>query len=534
MKNVTLYKVLTPMLALSLLVGCNDSKNEISEDVVYKGFRLDLDESGLSQEQKDIAAKVNAEQAIPFTEITNAFVIEHGNIYYQRIQNAGGLSLEGVSSSNGSVDLESNNENPSKGFADAMFAVMKLNFDMQKIDINADLNTIKVQSEAFLKEMQGGKDLVYNVEATSAYDLLTLNKMQCYSGTVYHTLQYRSGLRKQYVNKNPVVIYTSGHVLPGYIANGELVGVETTAAGRAEIRYGVVAKLNSPMRVIDAEIFALSEIFKNHLKNQVDFLDNALKQSAEKYQIPLDRLEALVAAAHTSGGTVSAKSLMTNSDIMSFGNANVSRGDKQRDIIERQTNEQPLLPEDQPVFITEGPVVLNNQIYSDMVLFRENAFMKNANGFEEVTLLFNGPTEAMMDFVRNPKKLVEYQDYIGEVLEEQTRSFRRETLYCIVNDPMASGSNETAVDSVEIKAKNAAPFNVERSISFDCGHMQFNVRVQMGAISKGVKGDQSLFGFNMMLSQSNNVNYIEKIAMLYDYGYGSSAQSTFWQPFNSF
>src|SRR5690606_27566883 len=122
-----------------------------------------------------------------------------------RVKN-GGFRLDSVSETSSVSESGESLEGSSKAYADAMFSVMKLNLEMQKINIDADLNTIKVQSEEFLKEMRGGEELMYNKAATSAYDLLSQNKMQCYSGTVYHTFQYRSGLRKQYVNKNPVVI----------------------------------------------------------------------------------------------------------------------------------------------------------------------------------------------------------------------------------------------------------------------------------------------------------------------------------------
>lgn len=498
MKNVTMYKVLTPLLALSLLVGCNDSKNEIPEDVTYRGFKLDTGDAQLSGLQQEILTKVNNEEPIPFMNINVAMMDEHGKIYVTRNSQRQDVAL--------SIDDRNDQINSA---IPSLKSILNMD-DSKIINIDDDFHNIKVQSEAALKEKHAGANLIYNKSATSPLDLIDLNKMQCYSGTVFQTMVYRSGLRKQYVNKNPVVIYTAGHILPGYIAGGELFGVETTAAGRAKVRYGLVSKLNSPMRIIDAEIFALSEIFKNQLKNPQDFLLNALKQTAEKYQIPLDRLEALVAQDH-SAGTVSAKSLMTNSDMMSFGQSNVAAGDIVRSEIEEEEIRQPMLPEDMPIIID----VPQSQVFYEDILMRDEHFIKNEQGLERVLFLSSGPTYELLDMVQNPKLYNPNNERDQNRAEALLKEFRVQELYCRVNDPLEVGFAENiqaAGSSPEIR--DAFVWQMERSIAFDCGPYQFSVRVQrVNSRTYDQYNELWLAGFNMILNSSNNINYIENIVI---------------------
>ena len=127
--------------------------------------------------------------------------------------------------------------------------------------------------------------------------------MNCHSGTVCFSLAARQALGPAaYERGNFVTIFTQGHVLGGYInGRGELVGIESTASGPAIKRFGPIKeldKLNLPVRIADANLFAVYEIFKDHLSPEANrqIAKTILRKTALKYGLPLEQTEAKVLA----------------------------------------------------------------------------------------------------------------------------------------------------------------------------------------------------------------------------------------------
>ncbi len=149
----------------------------------------------------------------------------------------------------------------------------------------------KAFDESFIKSV--GKTLTYNSQAISVVDTLQDGKLQSYSGTMLLMLALREAWGKDKLSaSNMVAIYESGHVLPGYVVKKDdgwhLYGIETTVEGAGRIVYGPIsAAVNERMlRIVDADYFAIVDLFKFDADNIVDLANEALRKTAEKYEIP--------------------------------------------------------------------------------------------------------------------------------------------------------------------------------------------------------------------------------------------------------
>ncbi len=139
-----------------------------------------------------------------------------------------------------------------------------------------------------------GAPLIYNSQAISVFDTLYTNRAQAYSGTLFLTLATRENWGKAKIEaSNLVVIYESGHVLPGYmvkVGDGwHLVGIETAVEGTGRVLYGEVnhamQKEDRMIRVVDAQLFALVELYKFDADDIMDMANQALVQTAAMYGI---------------------------------------------------------------------------------------------------------------------------------------------------------------------------------------------------------------------------------------------------------
>ncbi len=197
----------------------------------------------------------------------------------------------------------------------------------------------KTSEPAYMKrEYQGlinqslGRDLVYNRDYFTSMDILCSGKKQCRAGTMFDQVFMRSHLGAQEFRKlNPVVIFTPGHIMSGYMkkdADGAwmLQGVEMTVKGEGIVPFGKVSELNQPLRIVDAEDFALVEIFKSDLKDSSKTVSETLARAAIKYEINLPHLEELVSKEGLGGSG----DLLRSSSPYAFGRSdNVPEGDQE-------------------------------------------------------------------------------------------------------------------------------------------------------------------------------------------------------------
>lgn len=178
-----------------------------------------------------------------------------------------------------------------------------------------------------------GTPLIYNAQAISIFDALYQNRAQAYSGTLLLTLAARENWGKPKIEAaNLVVIYESGHVLPGYLQKvGEewhLIGIETAVEGTGRVLYGEVnhAMQNEDrmIRVVDAQLFALVELYKFDADDILDMANQALVQTAAKYGI---REPSLLVRERFKRQVDYGKLAWSP---FSFGNPDVGQGDRVR------------------------------------------------------------------------------------------------------------------------------------------------------------------------------------------------------------
>lgn len=273
-----------------------DSTSESSADTATRTLELQVNENQLPASLKDLAKKLNQREDISFDQLTRAWIEQHRAVYFAR---------------------QNNNTGPVVGVDRAHYPYSVIGKLVSSMTRRQSPTTNKGEYEGelenFLSKMRPPLvKLQYQAAATTLFDAIIDGRLQGYSGTVLNQIVFRALGSKLYRDFNFVVIFESGHVLPGYVENarinGErklyLYGMETMTSGKGIKFYGELSQLQNvaqPIRVVDAELFALIEIFKSHVTDPAQLnlaVEKALKVTAEKYGINLDALEAKLKTGH--------------------------------------------------------------------------------------------------------------------------------------------------------------------------------------------------------------------------------------------
>jgi hypothetical protein len=327
MKNFAL----SALLVLGLTLGCSKEvgtpKSTNVDDLVTYDVPLDVDTTDMSTQKLELLQKLKAKQAVQFSEVTYA-------LYEDQLVNHGRRSTP--------IGIEA--------------------FKKFLADNSQGLNTlgnaaIKVAYEERI-EKAAGKSLLYNMDAISVGDVVSENRLQCYSGTTLYQLLARQALGAvEFKKRNPVVIMEKGHVLPGYLTaesyRWKLTGIETTSAGPAEIEYGFVDSLTTDIRVVDAESYAVVEAYKVVLNNPVEAANHVLLQTAQRYGIPQVNVKRVEPSAMIPKV---ARLSNLNWSPFSFGTPKVSPGDKLRVRIEKMKRSD--ITNDNPNLTISGATIL--------------------------------------------------------------------------------------------------------------------------------------------------------------------------------
>lgn len=191
----------------------------------------------------------------------------------------------------------------------------------------------KVAVEAKLKEKNGGAELPYNQDHVTIASPLRMGKLQCYSGSILNLLVMRQMNAQDFLRQNMVMIFTPGHVLPGFmVAEGDsfrLVGVETTVSGKGRVDFGLAKDLKGAIRVVDAEAFVQVEALAEALPNEAEVRDWAILKTAKLYGIPLETTEP--SAKAVGGNDSSDPTTKINASMFAFGTpSNSTSGDRVR------------------------------------------------------------------------------------------------------------------------------------------------------------------------------------------------------------
>ena len=277
--------------------------------------------------QSEIKALINSSEnaTSPAPESATAYKLE----VLKAIANRESLSPEILSK----ALIAQHNENDSK----SKLSNTEMTDEFLTLAVNAksnDIEEFKVNYEALLEDHHQGEPLVYNKDFFRMTDLYNSNKVQCYSGTMMFNVL--NELTKD-PYKHTVVIFTKGHVLAGYIKveNDKkiLIGIESTATGKALVNYGETKDIAGEIRVLDAKQFMLIELVKDHISDFEGLYSQMLKTMSDRYGcktenfMPLDRKEKSPSDAK-----------VLNSTPLGFGKSEVESGDKKRENVSKMNH----------------------------------------------------------------------------------------------------------------------------------------------------------------------------------------------------
>lgn len=294
MRNIVVL-ALTTAFFMSSLFGC--SNNEIypatNPDMITVNLDLvasDEARAAFSKEKLALYNAINLKQPVSHQLISKLLIEEHQKEYNLRKDKDVMI-----------VDFNH--------FMDTISSVEKKN--LTSID---SLISLKPAYESKLSKYHESlghdSETQYFYKAVSVFDVQQENLLQCYSGTVLNQLVTRSlqtGVEFQAGNR--VVIFEEGHVMSGFVVDGEdgfrLYGIETTASGEGIIDFGLTREIKdmeiAPIQVADASEFAVIEIYKFDLDNSHEVAIQALENAKKKYNIVSKAVPAGLSAGINSG-----------------------------------------------------------------------------------------------------------------------------------------------------------------------------------------------------------------------------------------
>ncbi len=336
------------LLALLLLNSCGSglrTKPDASREPLSAG-PLQFTVSGigmLSDRQLSIYEKIQAGEPVAFGEVTHALIERH-HAYWQAKHEP--------------KQIQSVNDYISE-------------FQSFLSPLPADMGEAKVAIENNSAKRWPGR-LIYNSQAVSYLNVLHFRRTQSYSGTYVMELALRETLgRDAFEALNPVVIYESGHVLPGYVRYvtvgkeqvAELVGIETTVAGQGRVLYGPIKDLGPKrmLRIVDANLWAIIELFKFKADNLVDLSNQALRLTSEKYGIP--NVPYLVASSFK----IEIDTFKIQWSPLGFGNPDIGRNDRERSTFDQEPRAKLPIPNpNSTIYHSPGPTKPTPKIAVDL------------------------------------------------------------------------------------------------------------------------------------------------------------------------
>jgi hypothetical protein len=289
----------------------------------------------LPAEQIDAADLVNYQLPLQLTALSLAFLSREEKEFFDAVTQAKPTSFSAITQRMIQDQvLRYNQAHPSEPVSiDEMETLIKGLTAAQ-----ADAPTVydaKVAYEAALQK-HFKRPIEYNKEAVNLGYLLSNQQMQCFSGTQLQQILWRT--HSDFRQSNAVILFTEGHTLPGFVqkVDGEwnLFGIETTVTGRGETRFGPTKDLNKPIVVVDAQEFAVFNLFKNRLTNGKQVARVMIERAAAKYGIDLTKTAAPAALQNGE------KILSDNSSELAFGVPKTLPGSYLRKPIDQLTEGQ--------------------------------------------------------------------------------------------------------------------------------------------------------------------------------------------------
>lgn len=208
----------------------------------------------------------------------------------------------------------------------------KMDSILDKLDPSIKNKSFGEFKVAYEKEIEKklNKVIQYNRAYYSVPSKILKGKSQCLGGTKTDLLLNVKLRGSDFYQKRPVVILSSGHILPGHLVGHadewHLFGTETTLAGKAAVYYGDIREISSLSETI-LVVDALDYLFVNGLQYYLSDSRAATKKIimnfANKYKV--ENIKNLYSKAmKLYSSSISTTSL--NGDIFSFGSSSQTAG----------------------------------------------------------------------------------------------------------------------------------------------------------------------------------------------------------------
>jgi hypothetical protein len=224
-----------------------------------------------------------------------------------------------------------------------------------------------------------GRTGVYNIDATNIMDIITQNRMQCYSGTYAFLVLLNTTPKTNWLNQNnrAVVIFRSGHVLPGFMTKSNigwiLTGYETTVEGNGLVNFGRATNLPKDLVVVDAKDFEIAEIFKDAFTSS----DSVRSQMIERARRDFDLSAPDVNYAQSGYGYGG-----LNSTLFSFGVPDVPQGDLKR--VQANVVAPHQMPKTMVVIPKPKKTVAKGNAGPGAMVYGENPFIYDQLAFQQL------------------------------------------------------------------------------------------------------------------------------------------------------
>lgn len=203
--------------------------------------------------------------------------------------------------------------------------------DLKNSDIKKD-EISEVKESLFNIYEKNHGELHYNKDSINIFDIDSEAKFQCSSGTWNIWSAFLKVNPRAINTKNLVNIYTSGHILAGEVIaeNGVnvLYGYESTVLGKGLVRFGEIAKIAMPMRIVDLRYDLVLQSLNGSIRATDMIKEEVLNKTKNRFNFDLERLESyIVSDLFSNPVTAEIVQNKMNQSIFGFGDSNTSEGD---------------------------------------------------------------------------------------------------------------------------------------------------------------------------------------------------------------
>lgn len=331
---------LVALLAVGLLgstTSCSDKKNEAKAPQLPNEPLYSI---GLELNDRD-PSKTYIKQNYSAASVRFALnVIDEKNDLYKKYEQAKIISMEEIVELMVKDHLAHNPfsiyNNDYRKFKNILSEISR----QAKKGASSKLENFKSEYESIIEtDYNNDLPLIYNKDYDTLDSPVEYGRVQCYSGTtLFYSLLFSKskGAMKDVDEVRMVVILQDAHILPGYVENGKLYGIESTAGGDAIIDFGKTKEISGRISVYNAKQFLFAELFKWRISNFAALQSQMDKYSTETYGFKkgsLQKPDSVKGLVSNSGEFNYPKISVTP---FNFGVSNALPGDTKREFFNRK------------------------------------------------------------------------------------------------------------------------------------------------------------------------------------------------------